>query len=105
MNTEAPMNVNDLSRSYFLDVCAAGTVHIRKRGRKQAMGGGMLPVFSTDTKDQAEQLRVLHCRLDRYGSGLYTLNDPPKSMDDLDRVSDLFRASYAKALARVESQF
>lgn len=94
------MNTTDLSRKFFLDVCARGTVHIRERGRLQTGGGGLLPVFSTDTHEQAESLRVLHCRLDRYGSGLYTLNDPPKDVAGLDAVSDMFRASFARMTSR-----
>lgn len=90
----------DLSRQFFLDVCARGTVHIRERGQMQKGGGGLLHVFSTDTHEQAESLRILHCRLDRYGSGLYTLNDPPKDVEGLGAVSEMFRQSFARMKPR-----
>lgn len=89
-----PMQKNDLGRAFYLDVCALGSVHIRERGRR--MEDGLLPVFSTDTRDQAEELRIRHCRLANDGSGLYHLNDRPQGVEDLGLVSDLFRATYAQ---------
>lgn len=95
---------SDLSRRFFLDVCAAGTVHIRERGSPGGAAEGVLPVFSTDTWDEANALRVRHCRLARDGSGLYTLNNPPEpgadAMEYLGGVSKLFRATYAETLGR-----
>lgn len=90
-----PMMREDLSRDFFLDVCANGTVHIRPRG--QMIQNGLLPVFSTSTYEEAQALRVRHCRLSRDGSGLYTLNETPTSVDDLGRVSELFRHSLLAA--------
>lgn len=95
-----PMQPDDLSRRFFLDVCAAGSVHIRESGHPMHRGMRLLPVFSVDTYDAAEMLRVEHCRLARDGSGTYYLNDPPKSVDDLGRVSDLFRASWQRHVTR-----
>ncbi len=86
----------DLSRRFFLDVCAAGSVDIRERGHMQPGDGGRLPVFSTDTREQALSLQVRHCRLAQDNSGLYFLNEPPTDVEDLGRVSALFRATYAE---------
>lgn len=83
---------NVLDRQFFLDVDAAGYVSIRERGSKDKRRG--LPVFSTDTREQAKALIVRHCRLARDGSGLYRLNDPPKDVDDLGRITELFRETY-----------
>lgn len=91
------MTKDDLSRPYLLDVCAAGTVHIRGPG--DAKVKGTLPVFSADTEEQAKIIRVTHCRLARDGSGLYALNETPQSIDDLANVSDMFRATRAKLIA------
>lgn len=93
-----PMIRQDLSRAYVLTVCANGTVHIKDPG--SAPVDGTLPVFSTSTREEAEGLRVLHCKLARDGSGLYFLNEPPKDVDDLGRVSDLFRHSHDRRTVR-----
>jgi len=55
-------------------------------------------VFSTDTREQAESLRVLYCGLERDGSGTYRLNPSirPADVDGLDNVTDLFRRAYAR---------
>lgn len=82
----------DLGRNFYLDVCANGSVHIREKGHQ--IEDGLLPVFSTDTHEEAEKLRVRHCRLARDGSGLYFLSVPPQGVEDLGRVSDLFRKDY-----------
>lgn len=84
----------DLSRRFILDVCAHGSVAIRERGH--VIGDGRLPVFSTDTYDQAHDLRVLHCRLARDGSGVYFLNNKPNEDGDLGPVVDMFRQSYSR---------
>ena len=88
------MQKSDLDRQFFLDVDRAGFVVVRDRGVGMSHGG--LPVFSTDTYDQAMELIVLHCKLASDGSGLYRLNDPPRSVEDLSRVSDLFRTWFEK---------
>jgi len=88
-----PMMRGDLGRRFSLDVCANGSVHVREVAR-QGMEDGLLPVFSADTRDQAESVRIRHCRRASDGSGLYFLNDPPEDAEDLGRVSDLFRATY-----------
>lgn len=82
----------DLSRAVFLDVMASGHVFLRERGTPCTKGG--LPVFTTNTMEEAERLRVLHCRLARDGSGLYQLNEPPVDVHDLNRIAELFRKSY-----------
>jgi hypothetical protein len=87
------MQRDDLSRQFFLDVCANGSVAIRERGQS---ADGRLPVFTTATHDEASQLRTLHCRLARDGSGIYFLNEPIDGVGDLANVADLFCASYAR---------
>lgn len=84
---------SDMMRPFKLWVCAKGTVQIQDPGSRPP--AGMLPVFSTNTRDEAESLRVRHCRSARDGSGIYTLNNPPKSVEDLSAVTELFRATYA----------
>lgn len=86
------MQANDLGRAMTLWVDAGGCVTIREKGRRV---DGSLPVFSTDTREQAERLQVRHCRLARDGSALYFLNQTPHDVADLGAVSDLFRATYA----------
>lgn len=87
-----PLMKNDFGRDFCLDVCAGGSVQIRARGT--TIEPGLLPVFTTATHEQAEAIRIRHCRRANDGSGLYFLNDPPKDVDDLGRVADLFRATY-----------
>jgi hypothetical protein len=86
------MTKDDLSRRFILDVCASGSVAIRQRG--EVLERGRLPVFSTETYDEAHDLRVLHCRLARDGSGVYFLNNKPDEDGDLDPVTDMLRQSY-----------
>lgn len=82
---------DDLSRGWCIDVYASGHVTVRRSGTR--LTPGALPVFSTHTEDHALMLVVRHCRkIPREDS--YILNDPPKSVDDLEGVSDMFRASY-----------
>lgn len=90
------MQKNDLGRLVTLWVDAAGCVTARERGSGV---DGSLPVFSTDTREQAEALQVRHCRLARDGSGLYFLTDTPRGVEDLSRVSDMFRETYSQGQA------
>lgn len=90
---------SDLSRRFVISVCANGTCHIHDKSNEKPVSG-TLPVFSTNTKKEAESLRVYHCRLARDGSGLYSLNERPKDVSALSGVSNMFRASYAKQAAR-----
>lgn len=80
---------NDLGRKQTLWVDAAGCVTVASKGRSVE---GSLPVFSVDTTEAAERIQVHFCRLAQDGSGLYFLNDPPKDVDGLGAVSDMFRA-------------
>lgn len=91
---------NDLSRKFFLDVTQSGHVFIRERGGKL---NGALPVYSVDTAEEAEQIRVRHCRLARDGSELYQLNEFSGAVDDLFAVRDMFRATH-KANQRARRQ-
>lgn len=87
------MQKGDLGRAVTLWVDAAGCVTAQERGRGI---DGSLPVFSTDTREQAEALQVRHCRLTRDGSGLYFLTDTPRGVEDLGKVSDIFRKTYSE---------
>lgn len=91
--------IDDLSRQFFLDVMQSGHVFVRERGAPRR--NGALPAFSTDTREQAEQIIVYFCRLARDGSGLYQLNDGDlRDLDDLNRTADLFRRHYETVQAR-----
>lgn len=89
---------SDLSRKFFLDVTASGHVFIRERGSVRR--DGALPTFSTDTYDEAEQLVLRFCRRARDGSGLYHLNEVPADLDDLGRVSEMFRVAHERRVAQ-----
>lgn len=84
------MQIGDLGKAWVLWVDAAGCVTIHAKGHGNA---GSLPVFSSDSMTSAESIRVRHCRLARDGSGNYFLNERPKGVEDLGKVSDLFRAT------------
>lgn len=86
-----------MSKPWILDCDANGNIVVREPGAKRAEG---LPVFSTDTKHQAEFLQVTHCRLARDGSGIYTLNDPPRSVDQLADVAEMFAATRERLIVR-----
>lgn len=87
------MQTSDLSRRFVMTVCANGTVHIfdKLNGRPES---GTLPVFSTNTKEEAEQVRVRHCQLARDNNRIYVLNDRPRDVEDLVRVASLFRTTF-----------
>ncbi|HZL96045.1 MAG TPA: hypothetical protein VFB99_20475 [Vicinamibacterales bacterium] len=92
MSTERINMKQALGRVWFLDVCANGSVHIRKRGKR--IQDGLLPVFSTDTEAQAKTLQVRHCRLARDGSGLYHLNERPSGYEDLEKITAMFALTF-----------
>jgi hypothetical protein len=92
------MHEDDLSRRVFLDVTKDGAVLLRERGESS---DGALAVFSTDTWEQAESIRIRHCRLARDRSGIYRLNEFSGEVEDLERVADLFRETFAQMPARV----
>ncbi|GAB5541334.1 MAG: hypothetical protein SangKO_010940 [Sandaracinaceae bacterium] len=89
------MKVGDhLRRRFILDVEKSGHVFVRDRESNAASQG--LPVFSTDTREEAEGLIVRCCVLESNGSGLYRLNDWPlpegATLDDLERAAETFQA-------------
>jgi hypothetical protein len=84
---------SDLSRSWAIDVFASGHIQIRRSGTR--ISPGALPVFSTHTEEHAHSLVVKHCRK-LYRQNQYILNEPPKDVDDLVGVADMFRESYNK---------
>jgi hypothetical protein len=83
---------DELSRQFRLDVAADGVVTIGERG--QLSNSDSLPVFTTDTREQAHMIQVRHCRLDRDGSGRYRLNVWPQTLEQLWDVTELFRTTY-----------
>lgn len=91
-----PTATNYMGKPWILDVDAAGNVTVRAQGAKNRGG---LPVFSTDTEAQASFLVVTHCKLARDGSGIYTLNRPPQSVDELADVAELFASTRARMVA------
>lgn len=93
------MKHSDLSRRFIISVCANGSMHICDK-RNDKLEPGTLPVFSTNTKAEAEALRVRHCRLARDGSGLYFLNERPANWTALAGVSDMLREWWEKRGAR-----
>lgn len=87
------MQIGDLGKAFTMWVDAAGCVTLRERGRGV---DGSLPVFSVDTREEGEALQVRHCRLALDASGLYFLNDPPRTVEGLGSVSDMFRQTHAE---------
>jgi prepilin-type N-terminal cleavage/methylation domain-containing protein len=94
MTTVATTTANDLSRPFMLDVDAAGCTTIREKTKKSRTKAEGLPVFSTNTREEAELLVQRHCRRARDESGNYFLNDPPRGVEDLQRITGLFRKTY-----------
>ena len=82
----------DLTRNWFLDCDRSGIITIRRRGQDVFVPQG-LPVFSTDTLEEACAIRATHCRRLR-GDMIYVLIKPPVNLRDLKRVSDAFRKTY-----------
>jgi hypothetical protein len=89
-----PTTKDDLSRQFKLDVDASGAVTIRETGKPNTSGS--LPVFSTDTIDEAYRLRDRLCYLARDGR-TFVLHDLPRTVDDLGDVSDGFRREWRPA--------
>lgn len=83
------MEAEDLSRKVVIDVAKSGHVMVRIGKRRT----GWLPVFSTDTEDEALQIIRYHCRMQYDGS--YRLNEG--ELPDLEALYDVgekFRATY-----------
>ncbi len=91
------MTQDDLKRAVLLDVDANGNVFIRRKGSGDKRIG--LPVFSTDTEEQAMSIQARHCRRARDGSGRYTLNAFSGDVDDLTRVAEMFRETWGQMQA------
>lgn len=99
-DTPAPIQANDFGRRFIIDVERDGVATVRDRDRDEPSKG--LPIFTTDTRDEAESLIIRHCKLSRYGTGEYRLNDWPldATLDDLYAAGAKFRESYAAMRAR-----
>ena len=85
---------NYFGRKFVLDVGKDGEVTVREQTTKRRLRDG-LPVYSTDTREQATALVVRHCRLARDGSGVYTLNEFDGRVESLPDVSAMFDATMA----------
>jgi hypothetical protein len=85
-----------LTRPILIHCCKDGTITYRTR-REKIFNGVALPVFSVDTIEQAEALQVRFCRLQKVnhplmpGKGWFTLNHFKSSIEDLDRISEMFQ--------------
>lgn len=86
----------ELARPFVIDVNASGHCTVRERG-KAWVGSGGIPVFSTDTKEQAETLIATYAK--RQYDGSMRLNNPPRSTADLPEITELFRKAYERMLA------
>jgi hypothetical protein len=93
-----PLHRNDLSRRFFLDVSADGAVSIRERG--QPLTPCALPVFTTDTHEEALMIQLRHCKLARDRSGIYRLNECPDDLDALYEVAAMFRDTHEGRLRK-----
>jgi hypothetical protein len=87
----------DLMRRFVLDVTADGTVFIRDKSLGKPCPYGGLPVFSTETQEQAEAIQIRYCRRANDGSGHYRLNEFDGNLGSLATVTTLFRAEYERA--------
>lgn len=87
-----PLYKDDLTRKFLLDVTADGSVFVRERGNGSRYPGS-LPVFSTNTREQADSLVIRHARRAKDGSGIYRLNDFRSDLDSLDEWAETFRVS------------
>ena len=85
---------NNYSRPVKLDCSADGVVAIREAG---SIPDGFLPLFSTDTSEEAQALRTRHCRKER-DSNLYRLNDFGGELEDLENATETLRMTYARGL-------
>ena len=87
----------DLSRPIKMHCCKDGTITYRKPG-EPVFNGKALPVFSTDTKEQAEMIRVRFCSMAHGehpllpGQVWYALPNFSGELEELGRVTDMFRS-------------
>jgi hypothetical protein len=85
---------NQLTRSYLLEVYKSGEVMIRARG--EPMPEGVLPVYSTDSREEAEMIQVRCCVLSRVDNQTYRLNpnlrnDGQLTLEDLPMLTEMFK--------------
>jgi hypothetical protein len=92
------------SRRFKLAIFACGAVELRDSLEKMAGPIGALPLFSTDTREQADALIARLCRLERTkdadGNSIYRVNDRPSGIEDLDALTEAFAAEYEEQLRR-----
>ncbi len=84
------VNASPYSRPVKLDCSADGAVVIREAGK---IHDGFLPLFSTNTNEEAQALRTRYCRKER-DSGLYRLNDFGGELEDLADATETLRVTY-----------
>lgn len=95
------MQKDDLKWEFFIDVMASG--HCSIRDRKSRPRKGALPIFTTQTAEDAKSLLIRYCVSSRDGSG-YAVPNFGGELDDLYAFGDKLRAGYAARLAELESQ-
>jgi hypothetical protein len=92
------MEKDDLSRDVVIDVMASGhcTLHVRgARAPRGSRAPGSLPVFSTDTFDEAKALLVRFCKLSPHGEG-YIAPGFDGNLNELEAFGDKLRAEYKR---------
>lgn len=101
------MSYFNFDRPIMIHICKDGTISYRdKRTKTKVFNGRALPVFSVDTVYDAKQLQVRFGRL-QYGPhpeakahtgtlNWYKLNDFGGELEDLDGVTEMFAAFYAR---------
>lgn len=97
-------SLRDMSRPVYLHCCKDGTITYRRAGQK-VFNGRALAVFTVDNEEQAVDLQVRFCRAQWVehpqlpGQTWYKLNEFSGELDDLDRVTAMFREFYDAHLA------
>lgn len=84
------MQPEDLSRRFMIDAMASGHCSVRERSERSHKGS--LPVFSTNTAEEAKSLLVLLCVFERDGSGYRAPVNG--ELEDLYAFRDKCRAAY-----------
>ena len=81
-----------LRKEILMDVRRDGTLTLRREG--ESLEAEALPIYSTDTEEQARNLQAMFCRL--MYNGQYVLKDFKGTLSDMDRMSEVFAAEEDK---------
>jgi hypothetical protein len=107
MNDEMPSD--HLARPYLIHVCKDGTITYRTRNQP-VFNGRALPVFSVDTRRQAEELQIRFCRRQHKehplmpGKTWYTLTRLPDGRD-VAFLPDGVELEYLSGITQMFSEF